>query len=78
MYALDEFNDSGQLMIVLKHNQHHQIAFYHTTGCYKSHTTAKQKSKVKELRVKSPAKANTNLHNGDLKFQFFSFSDSAC
>jgi len=32
--------------------------------------------KVNDLRVKSPAKPNTDLHNGDLKFPFFSFSDS--
>jgi len=27
MYALNEFSDAGQLMIMLKHNQHHQITF---------------------------------------------------
>jgi len=36
------------------------------------------KSKVNALRVKSPTKANTDLHNGDLKDVVFSFSDSAC
>jgi len=41
---------------------------------YSSHT----KPKVNELRVKSPTKANTDLHNGDLKDTFFSFSDSTC
>jgi len=36
------------------------------------------KSKIIDLRVKSPTKPNTDLNNGDLKFPFFSFSDSAC
>jgi len=28
------------------------------------------KYKVKTIRIKSPTKANTDLHNGDLKFRF--------
>jgi len=28
------------------------------------------KSKVNDVRVKSPTKTNTDLHNGDLKFSF--------
>jgi len=34
-------------------------------------------SKVNDLRVKSPTKADTDLHNGDFKNVTF-FSDSAC
>jgi len=30
------------------------------------------------MSVKSPTKANTDLHNGDLQFVIFSFRDSAC
>jgi len=36
------------------------------------------KSKINELSVKSPTKANTDHNNGDLKNPGFSFSDSAC
>jgi len=32
--------------------------------------SSQTKSKVNELRVKSPTKANTDHHNGDLKFCF--------
>jgi len=40
---------------------------------YSSQTT----STVNDLRVKSPTKADTDLHNGDFKNVTFSFSDSA-
>jgi len=43
IYALNGFSDSGQLMIMLKHNQHHLITFsICSSGCYKSHTAGKQ------------------------------------
>jgi len=40
--------------------------------------SSQTKYKVNDLRVKSPTKANTDHHNGDLKILVFSFSDSAC
>jgi len=33
--------------------------------------SSQTKSKVNDLRVKSPTKANTDLHNGDLKIMVF-------
>jgi len=41
---------------------------------YSSQTT----SIVNDLRAKSPTKADTDHHNGDLKNVTFSFSDSDC
>jgi len=40
-------SNSGQLMIMLEHNQHHQITFSICySSCYKSHTAAKQNLKL--------------------------------
>jgi len=62
-------------MIMVKHNQHHQITFsIYLSGYYNSRIT----SKVNNLRVKRPTKTHTDLYNGDLKISVFFFSDSAC
>jgi len=48
-------------MIKIKHNQQYQITFsVCSSGCYKSHTTAKQN--LMNQWVKSPAKTNS-LYN---------------
>jgi len=54
-------------MIMLKHNQHHEITFYLcSSGCHNSCTAAKQ-NLVKYVNVNCPTKPNTDLHNGDYK-----------
>jgi len=46
MNTLKSINQ-GKLMIMLKHNQHHQIPFsICSSGCYKSHIAAKQNLKL--------------------------------
>jgi len=55
-------------MIMLKHNQHHQITFTYLfiwllLFTYNSQTT----SNVNDVNVKSPTKTHTDHYNGDLK-----------
>jgi len=66
-------------MIMSKHNQQLQITFSLCSyGSYNSVTTVKQNLKLEiQYEVKSPTKAHTYHHNGDLKIVIFSFSDSA-
>jgi len=53
-------------MILLKHNQQHKIIF---SFCSLAIIILLQLSKVqqKNLKVKCPTEANTDLHNGDLE-----------
>jgi len=46
-------------MIMLKHNEGHQISF-------------SLMFKINDLRVKSPTKPNTDLHNGNITITIFS------
>jgi len=65
-------------MIMLKHNQHHQITYLFVHLVVITHIQQPNKSKVNDLRVKSPNHQTTDLHNSDLKITVFSFRDFAC
>jgi len=52
-------------MIMLKHNHQHQITLYFVICLSILKYNSQTKSKVIDLRVKSPTKPNTDLHNGD-------------
>jgi len=68
------------MMIMLKHNQHHQITFLFVHLAVKTQIqqpnknlmfkNLKPKSKLKDVRAKSPTKTNTDLHNNEIKFWF--------